>query len=99
MGQRQLISRMASYRAPGDRASYRAPMGRAFYDRPVLEVARDLLGMVVVHGPVAVRLTEVEAYAGDVDPASHAFRGPTPRYAVMLVPGGQANVHYTYGLH
>ena len=72
---------------------------RSFYDRPVLEVARDLLGAVVVHGEVAVRLTEVEAYAGDVDPASHAFRGPTPRNAVMFGPGGHAYVYFTYGMH
>ena len=72
---------------------------RPFYDRPVLEVARDLLGAVVIHGDVAVRLTEVEAYAGDVDPASHAFRGPTQRNAVMFGPGGHAYVYFTYGMH
>jgi DNA-3-methyladenine glycosylase len=80
-------------------ASYRAPVGRAFYERPVLEVARDLLGAVVVHAQVAVRLTEVEAYAGDVDPASHAFRGQTPRNTVMFGPAGHAYVYFTYGMH
>jgi DNA-3-methyladenine glycosylase len=72
---------------------------RSFYARPVLEVARDLLGAVVIHGDVAVRLTEVEAYAGGHDPASHAFRGPTRRNTVMFGPGGHAYVYFTYGMH
>jgi len=72
---------------------------RSDYDGPVLDVARELLGAVVVHGDVALRLTEVEAYAGGHDPASHAFRGPTPRNAVMFGPGGHAYVYFTYGMH
>lgn len=72
---------------------------RSFYDRPVLEVARDLLGKVVAHAGVAVRLTEVEAYAGRRDPASHAYRGPTPRTATMFGPAGHAYVYFTYGMH
>ncbi|MDQ1747058.1 MAG: DNA-3-methyladenine glycosylase [Frankiaceae bacterium] len=80
-------------------ASYRAVLDREFFDRPVLDVLPDLLGAVVVHGEVAVRLTEVEAYDGADDPASHAFRGPTPRNAVMFGPPGHAYVYFTYGMH
>lgn len=72
---------------------------RSFFVRPVLEVASDLLGAVLVHGPVTVRLTEVEAYDGANDPASHAYRGPTPRTTVMFGPPGHLYVYFTYGMH
>ena len=72
---------------------------RSFFERPVLEVAPDLLGAVFVLGSVAVRLTEVEAYDGAADPASHAYRGLTPRTTVMFGPPGHLYVYFTYGMH
>ncbi|WP_256843067.1 DNA-3-methyladenine glycosylase [Ornithinimicrobium cryptoxanthini] len=70
-----------------------------FLARPALKVAPDLLGTVIEHGGVAVRLTEVEAYAGEQDPGSHAFRGRTRRNEVMFGPAGYLYVYFTYGMH
>jgi DNA-3-methyladenine glycosylase len=67
--------------------------------RPALEAAPRLLGAVVRHGEVSLRLTEVEAYAGATDPGSHAFRGRTPRNEVMFGPAGTLYVYFTYGMH
>lgn len=72
---------------------------RNFFARPVLEVAPDLLGAELAVGSVTVRLTEVEAYAGEQDPGSHAFRGRTPRTEVMFGPAGHLYVYFTYGMH
>jgi DNA-3-methyladenine glycosylase len=76
---------------------------RSFYARPADVVARELLGAVVetqtAEGLVSVRLTEVEAYAGEGDAASHAWRGPTPRTEVMFGPPGHVYVYFTYGMH
>ena len=76
---------------------------RDFFARHSVEVAPGLLGCVLEHetaaGLVAVELTEVEAYAGRSDPASHAYRGKTQRNAVMFGPPGHAYVYFTYGMH
>ncbi len=78
-------------------------MPRDFFARPSVPVAPELLGCVLEHqteaGLVAVELTEVEAYAGASDPASHAYRGKTARNAVMFGPPGHAYVYFTYGMH
>ncbi len=80
-----------------------SPAPREFFDRPVLTVAPALLGCVLAHqtedGLVAAEIIEVEAYRGESDPASHAFRGKTPRNAVMFGEPGHAYVYFTYGMH
>jgi len=78
-------------------------LAREFFGRPAIDVAPEVLGCVLSHqtaaGLVAVELTEVEAYMGAADPASHAYRGRTARNAVMFGPPGHAYVYFTYGMH
>lgn len=79
------------------------PLPREFYARPTLEVARDLIGLVLVSrtraGLTAGRILEAEAYIGEDDPACHAAPGPTRRNAPLYGPPGYAYVYLNYGLH
>jgi DNA-3-methyladenine glycosylase len=70
----------------------------AFYDRPVLAVARDLLGCIVTHGDCSGTIVETEAYH-DSEPACHAFIGLTPRTATLFGPPGLSYVYRSYGAH
>lgn len=92
----------------GERVFYSEPvinkkLTRAFYTRPTLQVAKDLLGKFIVRqtpqGKIVGQINEVEAYLGEKDPASHAFRGQTPRNAPMFLSGGHAYVYFIYGMH
>ena len=79
------------------------PLTASFYDRPVLDVARDLLGKRLVRKLgshiLAGLISETEAYRGEEDLACHARAGRTPRTIVMYGPPGIAYVYFTYGMH
>jgi len=73
-------------------------LARAFYARPVVDVARDLVGCTLAHGRTAGVIVETEAYHQS-EPACHAFVGVTPRTRVLFGPPGTAYVYRSYGIH
>jgi DNA-3-methyladenine glycosylase len=72
---------------------------RSFYQRRTIDVARDLLGKVLAHGPTAGIIVETEAYLGGDDLASHSAAGITDRTRVIFGPPGHAYVYLSYGMH
>jgi len=74
-----------------------------FFHRPCLEVARDLVGKVLVHntpeGTLRLRISETEAYCGEADTACHAHKGRTKRTEVLYAKAGTIYVYLCYGMH
>jgi DNA-3-methyladenine glycosylase len=74
-------------------------LDQEFYCRPAIDVARECLGKILVHGRTAARIVETEAYLGVDDLAAHASRGITQRTKVLFGPPGHAYVYFIYGMH
>lgn len=75
------------------------PVAASLFAASPTEVAPRLLGLVVEHAGVGVRITEVEAYHGPQDPGSHGHRGRTPRNAALFGPPATVYVYISYGIH
>jgi len=75
------------------------PLPRKFYERPSIDVARSVLGKILVLGECAGRIVEVEAYLGETDRAAHAWHGRTPRTEVLYGAPGRAYIYLIYGMY
>lgn len=83
---------------PANRPPTGAPLERSFFARPAEEVARELIGVMLCYEEAGGMIVETEAYH-PLDPASHSFRGPTPRNAAMFGAPATAYVYRIYGMH
>jgi DNA-3-methyladenine glycosylase len=101
-GRRQ-VSRVQALLTPRQLLSRSYALGRAFYQRPTVEVARELLGKILIHRAgghtLAGRIVETEAYLGQADQAAHTARGLTKRTQVIFGPPGHAYVYLCYGMY
>ncbi len=74
-------------------------LDRGFFSRNTVNVAHDLLGKKLIFGSFSGIITETEAYRGNDDPASHAYKGPTPRSQIMFGAAGFAYIYLIYGMY
>ena len=74
-------------------------LGKDYFNRYCVDVARDLLGQRLIFGPYQGIIIETEAYRGADDPASHSYKGPTPRSAIMFGEPGVSYVYFIYGMY